>query len=314
MLAPSTAAETSGASRPSGGGLTVVVVTYRSSASIAACLRALPAAAGSRPLEVIVVDNASDDGTADLVEASFPDVRVVHSLSNVGFSRANNTGLVAATGDYVCFLNPDTEATPGSLDRLCSVLEDQPQAALVAPRLLNTDGSEQQTARRFPRPAAAVFGRRSPVSAWWPSNPWTRRYLAADLRRPGAFPVEWVSGACMVLRRTEALASGGFDPGFFLYWEDADWCRRLHQLGRQVLCDQEAVVVHHEGAQRGVSARQVSWFHRSAYRYYAKHELQGWRWSLRPLAATVLAGRALAVMAQGRARRAARSDEASAPC
>ncbi len=278
--------------------LSIIVVTYRSRASIAACLAALPSAAGPLRLEVVVVDNASDDGTADMVESEFPGAVVVRSDENLGFAAANNLGLEAARGDAVCFLNPDTEAAPGSLARLCRTLWSDPTAAVVAPQLLNTDGSDQRTARRFPGLAAAVVGRRSPLSRLWPSNPWTSRYLAIDLRRDGPYPVDWVSGACMVMHRQEALDSGGFDPGFFLYWEDADWCRRLARAGRRVVCDPAAVVVHHEGATKRVSARQVVAFHRSAYRYTAKHHLSGPARLLRPAAAGALATRAGLVLAR----------------
>lgn len=278
--------------------LTVCVVTYRSADTITACLEALRAAAVRHTIELIVVDNASDDDTLGLVATAWPEVRILANPGNSGFARANNQAIELAAGRHVLLLNPDTAASPGSLDALVDHLDAHPEVGVVAPRLRNPDGTDQGTARAFPTPAAALFGRRSPLTRWFPDNPWATRYLVGAQHPDDVpFDVDWVSGACLLVRGQAIADAGPLDPGYFMYWEDADWCRRIKAHGWRVTCVPTADVIHHEGAARaGWPVRRVSRFHRSAYRYYATHHLGGVLAVLRPLAAAVLLLRALAVL------------------
>ncbi len=293
--------------------VSVLVVTYNATAYVEDCLGALPAALASHSHEVVVVDNASCDGTAALVRARFPHAVVLANASNRGFARANNQGIAMARGRQVLLLNPDTRAEPGSLDRLARLLDHDSTAGAVAPGLRNPDGSDQRTSRAFPTPAAAVFGRRSPLTRRFPRNRWSQRYLAAPSRGgSGPYPVDWVSGACLMVPRRVLDTVGGLDPGFFLYWEDADWCRRIRAAGWSVVCDPLAVVVHDEGAQRARPARQQWLFHQSAYRYYAKHHLRRASGTARAAAAAGLFGRAAAVIAATAVRQAVHGRRAPA--
>ncbi|MEZ5143111.1 MAG: glycosyltransferase family 2 protein [Acidimicrobiales bacterium] len=283
--------------------VTVIVVTYNSRHHIAACLDALGPALSRHAFETVVVDNASSDGTPDLVRDVSPGVVLVETGANLGFARANNLGLARARGRHALVLNPDTVAAPGSLDALVELLDADPWIGIVAPRLLNLDGSDQGTARSFPTPAAALLGRRSPLTRLWPDNRWSRRYLVGLSHRDDeAFPVDWVSGACLMIRRDLALGTGGFDESFFMYWEDADWCRRVKDRGFHVVCEPRARVLHDEGARRRPRPYQVRAFHRSAYRYYAKHHLTGSRRTLRPIVYGALMARAGLVLLAARAR------------
>lgn len=295
--------------------VSVLVVTFNSMAYIEDCLGALPAALAAHSYEVIVVDNASCDGTPALVRAGFPHGVVLANTTNRGFARANNQGIAMARGRQVLLLNPDTRAAPGSLDRLVRLLDRDPVAGVVAPGLRNPDGSDQRTSRAFPTPAAAVFGRRSPLTRWFPGNRWSRRYLPAATGRGSApYHVDWVSGACLMVPRRVLDTVGGLDPDFFLYWEDADWCRRIKAAGWSVVCDPVAVVVHDEGVQRARPARQQWLFHRSAYRYYAKHHLGGSAGAARVAVAAGLYSRAVALIAGTALRRVVdgRSESATA--
>ena len=198
-------------------------------------------------------------------------------------------------------LNPDTVADPGSLERLVDLLDADETVGIAAPQLLNLDRSDQGTARAFPTPAAALLGRRSPLTRLWPNNRWSRRYLVGRQQSDReAFPVDWVSGACLMMRHDLARRTNGFDESFFMYWEDADWCRRIKDRGYQVVCEPRAKVVHDEGAQRRPYPRQVWVFHESAYRYYAKHHLTGPRRPLRPVVHAALMTRAGLVLAASR--------------
>jgi N-acetylglucosaminyl-diphospho-decaprenol L-rhamnosyltransferase len=284
--------------------LSVVVVTYECAPFIEACLDAVLRTTHRHAVELVVTDNASSDGGPDLVRRGFPQATVIDMGGNTGFATAVNAGLAAATGRLVLFLNPDTEVQPGSLDTLVETLDARPDAGIVAPQLLNSDGSDQGTARSFPTPAAALLGRRSPLTRAFPRNRWSSRYLVGrDHVGDEPFGVDWVSGACIMVRRDEAIALGGLDEGFFMHFEDADFCHRVHDAGLDVLCVPQALVVHHEGgSRRGWPASQVAHFHYGAYRFWTKHHApQAWH-PLRPVAGAALAARAGAVIAGNRLR------------
>ena len=201
-------------------------------------------------------------------------------------------------------LNGDAAPIGGALDTLVEFLDAHPGAGIAAPRLENPDGSDQGTARSFPTPAAALFGRRSPLTRAFPRNRFSTRDLSGKPVVDGEpFEIDWVSGACLMAPRAVIDRVGRLDDSFFMYWEDADICRRVKQSGHAVWCVPAARVVHAEGgSRRGWPAPQVRHFHRSAYRYYAKHHLTGPRLVLRPIAASALAGRAAMVIARDAVR------------
>lgn len=279
--------------------VTVVIVTYNAKRVLADCLRSLPGALASRSYEVIVADNGSADGTARDVREGWPAFRLMELGGNRGFSFANNKAINTAKGRFVLLLNPDTIAQPGSIADLVAFADAQTAAGVVAPRLLNPDATDQGTARSFPTPAAALFGRHSVLTRMFPSNPWSRRYLVGRQHvGDEPFEIDWVSGACMLVSRAAIDAAGSLDEGFFMYWEDADWCRRIKSAGYRVFCVPSARVVHLDGSRRRLPAYQVWAFHSSAYRYYAKHHArQSWN-PLRALAAVVLYGRAALIIAR----------------
>jgi len=273
----------------------VVVVGFHSRDLVLACLDSLPLAAPGLAVTVTVVDNDSRDGTLDAVAARGGGARAVGMGRNAGFSRANNRGIAMGTGRYVLVLNPDTVVAAGALTRLVEFADGVPTAGVVAPRLLNADGSAQQTARRFPTPAAAVFGRRSPLSRWFPENRWSRAFLLErGVGGDEPFEVDWVSGAAMLVPRDVIDVVGPFDEDYFLFWEDADWCRRIKRAGFGVWCVPRAVVVHDEGGTRAHawSARSIVRFHRGAYLYWTKHHAGGALNPLRWAGSVALAARA----------------------
>ena len=292
--------------------LSVLIVTFNSRSFVGQCIDAVESTVRDHSFEVVVADNASSDGSAELLRRRSPGVAVIEMGRNAGFSVANNRALEVSSGRYVVFLNGDAVPLPAALDALVHFLDEHPGAGVAGPRLENPDGSDQGTARAFPTPAAALFGRRSPLTRVFPRNRFSRRYLSGR-ERQGAqpFEVDWVSGACLVIRRAVIDDVGGLDERFFMYWEDADLCRRVKALGRAVWCVPTARVVHAEGSsRRGWPAPQVRVFHQSAYRYYAKHHLTGRRRVLRPIAASVLAGRAAIVIAREAARANGRTKSA----
>ena len=275
----------------------VVIVSYHSRDLVLAAI-ASATAESAVSVEVVVVDNDSCDGTVESVRATCPGVAVLEQGANTGFARAVNRGVAASRGRYVMLLNPDAVLAAGALEQLLAFAESRPGVGVVAPALRNADGTPQHTARAFPRPAAALFGRRSALTRLLPGNRWSRAFLTGrehDGSEP--FRADWVSGAAMLVPRAVIDRVGGLDEDFFLFWEDADWCRRIGDAGFQVWCVPAAVVVHDEGGTRdhGWSPRTIRWFHQGAYRYWVKHEAPQ-RWSpTRWLAAALLGTRAAAL-------------------
>ena len=300
--------------------LDVVVVGFHSRDLVLRCLDSVPAAAAGLSCAITVVDNGSGDGTVAAVEAWAADrpwleVTAKDLGANTGFAHAANARMAHGHAAYVALLNPDTVADPGSLTRLvealrslCSPLPGEP-AAIVAPTLRYADGRPQLTARSFPTASAGLFGRRSVLTKLFPGNRWSRRFLVERDHAGDTEPyrVDWVSGAAMVLPRVVLDRFGGFDEGYFLFWEDADWCRRLAGAGYSVWCVPDATVRHDEGGTRRHtgSALATRSFHAGAYRYWRTHHApQPWN-PLRWAAAAALGSRALLLLAAHRVERLA---------
>ncbi len=231
--------------------------------------------------EVVVVDNASWDGSADMVAQRFPEVHLVRSAVNLGFARGYNRAAAEATGRYLLLLNPDTVTRDGAPKSLVQFLETHPQAGAVGPRLLNRDGSLQFSCRRFPRPVAALF-RNTPLGKLFPRNRFAREYLMTDCDHTTESVVDWISGAAMCIRRETWEGVGGFDEGFFMYAEDMDWCWRAHRAGWDIYYVPHAEVMHCIGRSSDqVPLRMVLQFHRSMARFYRKHYAAAWPFPLR---------------------------------
>lgn len=270
--------------------------------------RAIASALESDPkldIEVVVLDNASADGSADMVRTHFPGVRLLESDTNLGFARGYNRAAAETSGRHIFMLNPDTLVRTGAPATLVSFLDSQPEAGAAAPRVLNPDGTLQHSCRRFPRPIAAIL-RNTIVGRLLPGDPFRRNYLMTDWDHASVRQVDWVSGAAICIRRETWEEVGGFDEGFYMYAEDIDWCLRAKQAGWRVYYVPDAVVVHRIGAssdQRPL--RMVVEFHRSMARFYRKHYARAWPWGLRALPPAGIWVRAGLVMAQTLSRRAA---------
>jgi len=259
--------------------LSVVVVTYQSRDHILACLRSLDAAmradAGrGAPLawDCVVLDNDSRDGTPECVEREAPWARLIRTGENLGYAKAVNRGIAATTGAFVLVLNPDCVWRPGAIHALAAWLTAHARCGIAAPRIRNSDGSLEYSARAYPGPLTFLFNRYSMASRLWPNNPWTRRYLLLDWDHASPRRVDWVSGAAMLARRAAIDAVGAMDEAFFMFNEDVDWCRRMNDAGWSVDYVPAATVVHHIGASKGaVSNRVILERHRGMIHYFRKH-------------------------------------------
>ncbi len=256
--------------------LSICIVNWNTRDDLDQALRSVLLASLQLSREVIVVDNASWDGSAELVARRFPEVRLVRSEENLGFARGYNRAAAEATGRYLFLLNPDTITRAQAPGALLHFLEEHPQAGAVGPRLVNRDGSLQFSCRRFPRPLAAVF-RNTPLGRLFPGNRFTRDYLMADCDHTAENSVDWISGAAMCIRREAWEQVGGFDEGFFMYAEDMDWCWRARRAGWDICYLPSAEVMHCIGRSSDqVPLRMVLQFHRSMARFYRKHYAPGW--------------------------------------
>jgi N-acetylglucosaminyl-diphospho-decaprenol L-rhamnosyltransferase len=261
--------------------LEVVIVAYGASDLLRSCLeslRAHPPAAGE--MRVHVVDNASPDGTADMVENEFPEVALTRLERNAGFSAANNVVLRACRAPFVLLLNPDTELRGGVLDHLIGELRARPGVGMIGCRLVRPDGSFDHAAKRaFPTPVSALahftgLGRGGDAPAWM------GQYRAPALGEHDAGRVDAVNGAFMLVRREALEDVGPLDEGYWLYMEDLDWCARFWARGWQVIYDGRVTAMHVKGGTSGARralAQNVA-FHRGMGRFYRR-----WQGGRRPL-------------------------------
>ena len=216
--------------------LSVIVVTYNTHEMTLECLRAVIISVKELRYEIIVVDNASTDGTADAIREMFPQVRIIANERNAGFGAANNQAMREAHGEFFLLLNSDAFPKGDAIAVLVEFLRKNPRVGLVGPRVLNADGSLQVSCHPFPSPGFA-----------WLENLWLsrgyNRWAHDDVRR-----VDFVIGACMLLRRKVFNEVGGFDVRFFMYAEEADWQRRMQDLGWETVFVPSACVTHLGGA------------------------------------------------------------------
>jgi GT2 family glycosyltransferase len=223
--------------------VTIVVVSYNSSAWLPACLESVAAARFDGELQVVVVDNASSDGSVELLSRRFPWVKLLANDANIGYARAVNQGWRAGGGDFLLVLNPDIVMQPDALQILHDHLRDHPDVGLVAPRLRNPDGSIQYSCRRH-YTAATYLLRRTPLRALFPDHPVVRRHLMEDWDHDEIREVDWVLGAAMMLPRA-ALGDTVMDERYFMYFEDVDLCVRLQREGWKVVYHPRAEMLHH---------------------------------------------------------------------
>lgn len=257
--------------------LSIVLVYYRARDHLRACLPSLPDACEGLTYEVIVVDNASGDGMAAEIRQTAPDVRLLENSENVGFARGVNRGLGVARGRAIALLNPDTRVERGAFASLVRHLDTHPGSGAAGPKILDPDGSVQLSCRRFPTHWTGLFNRYSLLTRLLPNNPWSRSYLMLDFDHATTRAVDWISGACLVTRRDVVLRIGPMDESFFLFNEDVDWCRRMHDAGYEVVYLPEARCTHAIGASKGAIPLALIWRrHMGMRHYFRKHHRAPW--------------------------------------
>jgi GT2 family glycosyltransferase len=244
--------------------LSIIIVSFNARSDLERCLESLHAAPPAATHDIIVVDNASSDGSAEAAR-KWAGVQVIENRSNVGFAKANNIGIRASAGEFILLLNSDTIVPPGAIDRLVDLLRRRPDAAIVGPRLVDGEG----------RPELS-FGRRlGPFNELRQKSRSRRPAIVDALTRQPHAP-DWVSGACLLVRRADAEAVGLLDERYFMYIEDVDFGVAMRRRGRHVLYTPDVEVVHLRGRSAlSAAAATGRAYRRSQVAYYEKHR-PGW--------------------------------------
>lgn len=254
---------------PSAPIVSAIVVSWNTRELLSACLDSLNAP--NLPLETFVVDNASADGSTEMVRERFPSVQLIANTCNVGFAAANNQAIGRSSAPYLLLLNPDATLEPGALERLVATLESQPDVAAVGPRTVDEQGRTQSTRRRFPT-IATGFVESTPIQRLAPpTHPILSRYYLLDRSDDEPQDVDWMVGACLLVRRNAIDQVGGLDERFFMYFEETDWCHRFRAAGWRVVYEPSAVARHHGGQSSAqVPGRRHCAFNESKCRYVRK--------------------------------------------
>ncbi len=242
--------------------VSIIIVSFNARTHLLRCLQSLHDAPPTRPHEIIVVDNASTDGSAEAARR-WPGVRVIESGTNLGFAGGNNAGIRASAGSCLLLLNSDTIVPAGAVDTLLAALERDPSVAVAGPRLVDAGGRAELSVGRM-------------VGPW---NELRQKLLmparAEELARREHFP-DWVSGACLLVRRADAEAVGLLDERFFMYLEDVDFCAAIRARGRRVLFTPSVEITHVRGGSRASEPAQTGRaYRRSQIAFYEKHH-PGW--------------------------------------
>ncbi|MCA9800336.1 MAG: glycosyltransferase family 2 protein [Cyanobacteria bacterium HKST-UBA02] len=270
--------------------VSIIIVSWNTVDLLRRCLETLKDELKASPMvdpEVFVVDNASKDGSAEMVALEHPWVNLTANSDNRGFAKANNQVLAMTRGDYVLLLNPDTEIQKGTLATLIDFFHAHPGAGVVAPQLLNTDRSIQRSCRAFPTFLGMLYELIGLSQMFSPGSRYGakfREYKMLDWNHDDERQVDQPEGACLMVRREVIEKVGILDEGYFMLFEEVDWCYRIKEAGYEIWFTPRARVVHHYGQSiKQVKVRMILSSHRGLYRFWSKHYKKS-RWYLAPIA------------------------------
>lgn len=257
--------------------LSIVTVNYRTPHHVRNLLKSVEDIDPEIPFEFFLVDNASGDGSTELIQSQFPWVRLIELEENVGFGRGNNAAIEASNGEYLFICNPDLVLDRGEIEKWVAWMDEHPDVGISGPRLLNPDGSDQASCYRFPKLYTPAL-RRMPLGRIDWVRAYNDHYTMSDHDRSRETDVDWILGAALMIRRSAMNAFGAFDPSFFLYFEDTDICRRAWEHGFRVTYTPAAKCTHYH-ARGSVTTwpwealtNKVTRIHiKSAVQYFWKH-------------------------------------------
>jgi len=252
--------------------LDIIIVNYNSTSCLLRCIESVYKDLDNAAVNIYVADNNSKDHVQRIAE-QYPDIHLVMNKKNIGFGNAVNQCIEKSASPFLMLLNPDSIVIAGFFKLMLGYMEAHLDIGILGPAIYDHDMEVQGSARAFPTPITALFGRSAFLTRIFPDNPITRRNIlnkASDGKTP--MPVDWVSGACMLVRREAVKEVGLMDRHFFMYWEDADWCRRMRQNGWGVFYYPQAGLIHYAGVSSEQNLIQsVVEFHKSAYYLFNKY-------------------------------------------
>ena len=243
--------------------ISIVILNYKQKGLIKYSLKSLQSLDIALAHEIIVVDNNSADGLEEMIKNEFMRVKFIQSGENKGFAFGNNFGIKAASGDYVLILNPDVRLEQGTIEKLYQFMEDHSKAGVAGPKIFNPDGSLQYTCLRFPDWRLPFF-RRTVLGKTKAGLKWTDNYFMTDWDHQENKEVDWLFGACLMIRKKAISEVGLLDERYFLYMEDLDWCRRFNQAGWQIWYVVGAKAIHFHHRQSAETGGIFSLFSKSA--------------------------------------------------
>jgi N-acetylglucosaminyl-diphospho-decaprenol L-rhamnosyltransferase len=248
--------------------LSIIVLNWNTRQMLVDCLSSVQTAVANLACEVVVVDNGSTDGSQAMLLRHFPDVHLIQNDENVGFARANNQAMTASQGRYMLLFNSDAIATPGAIQSLLDLARTQPRAGIVGAQLVNRDGSFQASHTSFPtlwQEFLMLTGLgRLFYGQWYPSH--------SPEEEKGPQTVDYVEGACLLVRREAFEDVGGLDESYFMYAEEVDWCHTMRERGWQVWYQPEAKVIHlGGGSSRNRRPQREADLYRSRVQFFRKH-------------------------------------------
>lgn len=250
--------------------LSVVILSWNTKELLEACLRSIFDGPRALDFEVVVVDNASQDGSPEMVREQFPQALLVCNERNEGYARGCNIGILRSRGEYILLLNSDTEVREDALERMVSFLQDNPEYGACGGQLFNPDGSIQRACMRFPTLWVPLFFDIF-VEKLFPNNRIVSRYFMRDFDHADSMDVDQPPGACFMVRRVVMDKVGVLDEELFLFYNDVDFCRRIWNAGYRIRFLAGAEVMHHVGAStRNYGDFGKEW-HKNRVRYFRKH-------------------------------------------
>ncbi|HLD20283.1 MAG TPA: glycosyltransferase family 2 protein [Patescibacteria group bacterium] len=251
--------------------VSIIIVSWNVKELLRACLRSIFLFHDFFVVEVIVVDNASSDGSIAMIEQEFPQVRVLAQEKNIGFSLANNIGARAAKGEYLLILNPDTEFIDKNVLALLLLFEQDQSIAIIGSHLLNADRTLQSSVRRFPQ-LSDQLAIALKLHHILPRMRCLKRYFAQDMDYEKQQDVDQIMGACMLIKRSVWEQMQGFDAGYFIWFEEVDFCRRIANAGYRIVYSPQCSIIHHGGQSfsQVLGYQKQKWFLSSQRRYIKK--------------------------------------------
>jgi GT2 family glycosyltransferase len=257
-------------------------VSYKSLSFLKECLDSISSNPPELKYQVIVVDNASRDGTVESVKKDHPEVTLIENERNIGFAAANNIAIERSDSKYIILMNSDCRVFKKSMSKLTAFMEKNLRVGIAGPKIINTDGTIQLSCRRFP--SAFDAAAHTVLTNIFPRNPFSRKYKLADIEKDRAFKVDWVSGSCMIIRRKALKETGLLDENYFMYVEDLDICYRMWQKGWKVFYCPQAEIMHHIGGSSGGRKIRSSFrMQRSVFYFFWKNYKKSWKIILVPL-------------------------------